>query len=334
VGEIVFPDGAPFGAGGLGSARTRFPREQEFAGAQAYNRWLIDYLEPHPERFAGQAIVPLHDIPKAIKEVHWAAEHGLKGVVMPGMDNDLPYFWDECYEPFWSACAETGLLLNFHGGIGQPDYGGAYLPGVPDVVRMRVSQFEFPWFAHRPLWFLIWAGVFERHPNLRVVFTEQHTDWVIRDIARMDHSWHNSMMEDSIKKIVPRPPSEYFREQVYLGCSVMSQGEVLSRDQIGLDRMMYGADFPHPEGTWGMNLTYLRATVGRAEMSADETADFLYRNAARIWGFDLGVIEPLVEKHGWSVEDVNDPLPLDAEASLKRKDALRPTVQLTPIRRG
>src|SRR5439155_20720386 len=192
----------------------------------------------------------------------------------------------------WSVCEETGLPINFHGGIGQPDYGGPHLPNVPDVVRMRISQFEFPWFAHRALWFLIWSGVLERNDGLRVIFTDQHSDWVIRNVARMDHSWHNSQMEDSIKAIVPHPPSTYFRRQVYMGCSVMSQGELVSRDQIGIDRMMYGADFPHPEGTWGMNLTYLQGTVGRTDMSEDEVHAFLYGNAARIFGFDLERLQP------------------------------------------
>lgn len=331
VGEILFPDGAPFGAGGLGSARNRYPKDQEMAGARAYNRWLVDYVSPYPERFAGQAIIPLADIDAAVKETYWAAEHGMKGVVMPGMDADLPLFWDPCYQAFWSACEETGLVINFHGGIGQPDYGGQHLPNVPDFVRMRISQFEFPWFAHRPLWFLIWAGVLERHPGLRVAFTEQHSDWVIRNIARMDHSWHNSIMDRSIRKIVPRPPSTYFDRQVYLGCSVMSQGELVSRDQIGIERMMYGSDFPHPEGSWGVNLKYLQATVGRTDMSRDEVHAFLYQNAAGLFGFDLEKLRPLIDEHGWDVDEVRTPLPSSESGPLIRKDALRPTVRLTPI---
>jgi len=328
IGEVLFPDGAPFGAGGLGSARTRFPRELELAGGHAYNRWLADFVEPHPERFAAQAIISLLDVDQAVADVHWAANHGFKGLVMPGMDDDLPMFWSSVYEPFWSACEETGLCLNFHGGIGQPTYGGAQLEGVPSNVRMRVSVFEFPFFAHRPLWFLIWSGVLERHPGLQIVFTEQHSDWVLQVIAQLDHSWHNGTMERSIRSIVPHPPSHYFRRQVHLGSSVLARGEVLNHQQIGSGTMMFGADFPHPEGTWGKTLPYLQATVGASDMSDDEVTAFLGGNAAALFGFDTTALQPVVDAHGWSLDEIRQPIEEAGRTKLLRSDAFRPTVAL------
>jgi len=332
VGEVLFPDGAPFGAGGLGSARTRFPREQELAGGRAYNRWLAEFVEPHPERFAAQAIISLMDVDEAVKDVHWAADHGFRGVVMPGMDEDLPMFWSSVYEPFWAACEERELVLNFHGGIGQPTYGGASLEGVAPEVRMRVSVFEFPWFAHRPLWFLIWSGVLERHPHLRVVFTEQHSDWMAHVVALLDHSWHNGFMERSIRKTVPHPPSFYVDRQVFLGSSVLARGEVLNHSQIGTGRMMFGADFPHPEGTWGRTLPWLRTTIADSDMTDDQVRAFLGGNAAEVFNFDLAALQPVVDEHGWSLEEVRSPIDPSQEGSLRRTDALRPTLSLnTPV---
>jgi predicted TIM-barrel fold metal-dependent hydrolase len=328
-GEVIFPDGAPFGAGGLGSARTRYPRHLELEGGRAYNRWLADYVSDHKERFAAQAIVSLADISEAVKDVRWAAEQGFKGIVMPGMDDDLPMFWADCYEPFWAACAETGLLLNFHGGIGQPSYGGAKLEGVPDAVRMRVSIFEFPWFAHRPLWFMLWSGVLERHPDLRLVFTEQHSDWLVSTVAQMDHSWLHGTMERSIRKIVPNPPSYYTDRQVFLGSSVLSAGEVFNRAQIGADRMMFGADFPHPEGTYGTTKTYLQACIGRSDMTAEEAGAFLSGNACRIFGFAAAALDPVVQQSGLELEEIMTP-PSDEETSrLGRRDVFRPVSALT-----
>jgi predicted TIM-barrel fold metal-dependent hydrolase len=333
VAEVLFPDGAPFGAGGLGSARTRFRRDLELAGGRAYNRWLADFVGQHPERFAAQAIISLVNVDEAIADVYWAAEHGFKGLVMPGMDDDIPMFWSSVYEPFWHACEETGLCVNFHGGIGQPTYGGAKLEGVPATVRMRVSVFEFPFFAHRPLWFLIWSGVLERHPHLQIVFTEQHSDWVVQVIAQLDHAWHNGTMDRSIRSIVPHPPSYYFRRQVHLGSSVLARGEVLNHEQIGLSAMMFGADFPHPEGTWGKTLPYLRATVGDSGMSDDDILAFLGGNAAQLFGFNVAALQPVVDAHGWSLDEIRGPLDEDARAKLRRSDAFRPTVALktTPV---
>ena len=328
VGEVLYPDGAPFGAGGLGSARTRFDRRLELAGGRAYNRWLDDFVDPHRDRFAAQAIISLIDIGEAVQDVHWAADHGFKGVVMPGMDDDLPMFWSSLYDPFWRAVEERGLVLNFHGGIGQPTYGGAQLEGVPPEVRMRVSVFEFPFFAHRPLWFLIWSGVLERHPNLRVVFTEQHSDWMVHAVAQLDHSWHNGTMERSIRTTVPQPPSFYVQRQVFLGSSVLSRGEIMNHRQIGTGRMMFGADFPHPEGTWGRTREYLRATIGAAEITDDEIRDFLGLNATKVFGFDTEKLAPIADACGLSLEEVRMPIDEAGLALLRRTDALRPTVAL------
>jgi hypothetical protein len=89
LGEVIFPDGAPFGAGALGSARTRYPRHLELEGGRAYNRWLVDYVSGHQERFAAQAIVSLADIDEAVKDVYWAAEHGMKGIVILSAGGNL-----------------------------------------------------------------------------------------------------------------------------------------------------------------------------------------------------------------------------------------------------
>ncbi|SNQ45336.1 putative Amidohydrolase 2 [Frankia canadensis] len=329
LGEVIFPDGAPFGAGGLGSARTRYPRHLELEGGRAYNRWLVDYISGYEKRFAAQAIISLVDIGEAVKDVYWAAEQGFKGIVMPGMDDDLPMFWADRYEPFWAACAETGLVLNFHGGIGQPTYGGAKLDGVPDCVRMRVSVFEFPWFAHRPLWFMVWSGVLERHPSLRLVFTEQHSDWLVATVAQMDHSWLHGTMERSIRDIVPHPPSYYTDRQVFLGSSILSAGEVFNRNQIGVDRMMFGADFPHPEGTYGSTLGYLRTCVGRSDMTVQEATAFLGGNASRIFGFDPVALDPVVQRHGLELDDIMTPPSEEEAGDLMRRDAFRPVSSLT-----
>jgi predicted TIM-barrel fold metal-dependent hydrolase len=330
VGEVLFPDGAPFGAGGLGSARTRYRADLDLAGARAYNRWILDFVGEHGDRLAPQAIASLYDIDEAIREAYWAKENGFKAIFMPGMDDERPLYWDPIYEPFWSACEEVGLPINFHGGTGLPDYGGAVVPGVPPEVRARISGFEFPYFAHRPLWFLIWSGVLERHPNLRAVFTEQHSDWVIGVLAMMDHSWHNSMMDDRLKAIVRRPPSEYFERQVWIGSSLLARGELLTRDQIGIHKMMFGADFPHPEGTFGLTREYLRATVGAMDMPESEIRAFLGGNAAEFYGFDLEALAPAVASHGLGLGEVTSPLPAEQEHILRRADALRPTTTLAP----
>jgi predicted TIM-barrel fold metal-dependent hydrolase len=333
VGEVLFPDGAPFSAGGLGSRRTKYAPDLERAGGRAYNRWLADFVDGHPG-LGAQAIVSLADVDEAVKDVYWAKEHGFKAIFAPGMDQSQPLYWDPMYDPFWAACADTGLPLNFHGGTGQPKYDEHPVDGVPMDVRLRVSGIEFAWWARRPLHFLILSGVLERFSDLRVIFTEQHCDWVAGLMAQLDHSWHNSMLNDSLKQIVPRPPSEYFRRQVFIGASLLARGEVITRDQIGADRMMFGVDFPHPEGTWGTTRDYLRATVGAAQMSEPEIRAFLGGTAAEVFGFDAAALQARADEVGLGLDEVTGGEIADSEAEEEKfryLDVFRPTVGLTPL---
>ena len=106
-------------------------------------------------------------------EIHWAAEHGLKGILFPALppDADVPKLWSDEADPIWRACEETGLSVNQHGGAGVPDYSTA-------KIKNFLMIMEVPFFAHRSLWHVILSGVFERFPNLQFVMTEQRTGWV------------------------------------------------------------------------------------------------------------------------------------------------------------
>jgi predicted TIM-barrel fold metal-dependent hydrolase len=322
--EVLFADSAPFGAGGIGSAREQFGAELELAGARAYNRWIAEWVSAHPDRYAAQSIVTFSDVDAAVEDVYWAKEHGIRGITVPGMERGIPLYWDPVYNPFWTACEETGLPINFHAGVGHTDYGGANIPGVPYSVRMRVSQFESRWFSHRPLWFLIWSGVLERHPGLKVIFTETHSDWITEVIAKMDHSYDHSMLDDAVKDVVKHRPSEYWSRQCYLGASLLSRVEAAHHREIGTQSMMFGADFPHPEGTWKSTLTYLQATLGSAGVDEASARAILGENAAAVFGFDLQALRPVADEVGFEIEDILTPVDPALEPSFDRTDIVRP----------
>ncbi len=89
AGEVIFPDGItemnmpPFGAG-LSLPTEGIDPELQWAGARSHNRWLAEFCQMAPERRAGVAIVPvLWDVDEAVKEIHWARENGLKGILLP-----------------------------------------------------------------------------------------------------------------------------------------------------------------------------------------------------------------------------------------------------------
>jgi len=332
VGEIIFPNGGPWGAAGFGSDFVRYDSELVLAGVRAYNRWIVDFTSGHPQ-LGAQTIAFLDDVDEAVKDVYWAKEHGVKSLYMRGMDMERPLYWDRIYDPFWAACAETGLPVNFHGATGGPRWRSSDLvvPGLPYDVRSRIAITEFVFWAQRPLWFMMWSGVFERHPHLRAVFSEMHCHWAAGLIASMDHSWNNSFFNDSIKETVPRPPSEYFERQVMLGASNLAKGELaVGAKESYRHKMMFGADFPHPESTYPYTREYLRATVGNSDMTEPEIRAFMGEMAAEFFDFDLSALRPLADEHGLEISEITEPLPADEEKRLFGKlDPGRPTTSLT-----
>jgi len=287
--------------------------DRRWAGLRAHNRWLADFCADAPGRRAGIAQIMLHDVEGSVAEIRWAAEHGLTGgILLPGAPpgSGLPPLYAPDYEPIWSACEDVGLPVNSHSGSAAPDYG--------DYDSARVMfLLEVTWWAHRTLWQLLFSGVMERHPNLQFVFTEQGTAWVPEELTRLDYyqgrltgaggaagsqeaKFGASTHQLSLK------PSEYWARQCHLGSSFIRRPEVEMRHQVGVDRIMWGSDFPHLEGCWPFSRTHLRMAF--AGVPEPEVRAMVGANAARVYGLDLDALAPLAEQFGPSPADVDNPL--------------------------
>ena len=105
-------------------------------------------------------------------------------------------------------------------------------------------------FTRRPLWFMIFGGVFDRHPDLRVVVTENGVQWLPRSSA----TWSRSSTPTAERRCAPTSRcdrSSTSRPHVCLGGSLMKRYEAEMRQEIGIERLMWGADYPHLEGRPG-----------------------------------------------------------------------------------
>ena len=316
VAEVIFPNTIPpfFPKSSLvhqPPAATAGDLELRSEGLRAHNRWLADFCAAAPGRRAGIAQILLHDVDAAVEEIRWAAGAGLTGgVLLPGTPpgSGLAPLYASDYEPLWSTCAELGLPLNHHTGSGSPDYGD-----YPEAQIMFLV--EATWWAHRALWQLVYAGVMERHPTLQFVFTEQGTAWLPEQLATLDayrdrmasaagsqeHAWGaEAMARLSLK------PSEYWGRQCHVGSSFIRRHEVAMRHAVGVDRIMWGSDFPHREGCWPFSREHLRLAF--AEVDPKEVAAMVGGNAARVYGFDLDALAPVAARVGPSVDEVAKPL--------------------------
>jgi predicted TIM-barrel fold metal-dependent hydrolase len=292
VAEVIFPGGSIETVSPFGSGLMTYQYEQDAAlwaeGCRAYNRWLADFCAEAPGRRAGVGVLVVEDVGWMVDEVRWLREHGVfGGVALPNGTNGQPHYNHPRYEPFWSACEELGMPVHSHTGW-TPNYGN-------HAGSLGIFLQEVVWFAHRHLWFMLWSGVFERHPGLKLVMTEQGSTWITDALAQMDRNYETPMFRQ-LRRILPLKPSEYYRRQVFLGAAFPDEATVGARHAIGVDKLLWGSDYPHLEGTWPHTrerLAQVFAKVPRAEV-----AQMLGANAAKVFGFDAAALERLAAKHG------------------------------------
>jgi predicted TIM-barrel fold metal-dependent hydrolase len=316
VAEVLFPNTVPpfFPKASLTAQPPPIDAgdsERRWAGLQAHNRWLVDFCGEAPGRRAGIAQIGLSDIDASVAEVRWAKEAGLTGgVLLPGVPPGLglPQLYDPYYEPLWRVCAELDLPINHHGGSANP-------PMDPSDEGTVVFLLEVTWWSHRALAHLIVGGVLERYPDLQVVFTEQGTAWVPDELMRLDYFFHRMRTAVGSQEYVwgapvmeklSLQPSEYFARQCHIGASFMRQAEVPLRHKVGLDRIMWGCDYPHKEASYPHSELALRQAF--AGVPHDEVDKLLAGNAAALYGFDLDLLRPIGDEVGPLVDRVNTPL--------------------------
>jgi predicted TIM-barrel fold metal-dependent hydrolase len=307
VGEIVYPNTIPpfYARGSLvATAPSADDFELRLAGLRAHNRWLADWCAEYPARRAGIGQMLLNDIEEAVRDVHWIADHGLRGgVLLPGLppDSPIPPLHARLYDPVWRACEERGVIVNAHGGSSSPDYGD-------HPASLSLWIMETAWFSHRPLWTFILAGVFDRFPNLRLVLAEQGSGW-IRDALDVMDNFYAQISQGNVgvmrfvdPQLLERMPSEYWHANCDVAASFLHREDCARRHGIGIDHIMWGADYPHLEGTTPFSAEAIRMTF--AGVPEAEVRAMLGGNAARVYGFDLDQLDPLAARFGPRVDAV------------------------------
>src|SRR5271155_4142003 len=279
----------------------RHPAELRWAGARAYHRWLAEQMQVGQGRLSAVADPgPCIDMKSTLAELKWVAEHGFVSVGVPGVigDSSLPPLYDPYFEPFWAACSNLGLVLSTHAGWGQ-DQGGFFdfleklsVSGELDVDNQMAvleemsdelksaddSPLALDIGPRRAMWLLMMSGVFDRHPELKLVLTEVRADWVPATLRYLD-AWFDGSRSSAKKK-----PSEYWVSNCLATPSGIHISEIEMRHEIGVRQMMFGTDFPHPEGTWPNTQDWIRAAF--ADVPEDEARLMLGENAIACYHLD------------------------------------------------
>jgi predicted TIM-barrel fold metal-dependent hydrolase len=242
-----------------------------------YNAWLAEFCAKAPGRFAGIGCLAHGDHARAAAEIERCARLGLAGVEL-GMTPDMLPLWHDDWEPIWRTAHETGLPVHLHTTGPRTDQRWA---GNPSTYRRwlatHMCAFQVPMYA--VLSAILFGGAPERYPTLKIVLGESGIGWLPYALERLDYEW-----EDQFRDIIPRPPTEYWRRQFYATFQIDHTG-LKNLDAIGAGNVMWGSDFPHPDGTWPDSRAILEPQL--ALISAADRRKILFENARDLYKFPI-----------------------------------------------
>ena len=239
----------------------------------AYNRWLEEYCAVAPDRLYGMAQIAMASVAEGIEELRKAHEMGFRGVMMPGNPQHEDYHHLD-YTPFYEAAVDLKMPLSFHILTSSSDHiGGQRGPRINAFAAIiRGCQDIIGTF--------IFGGVFERHPDLKLVCVEADAGWVPHYMYRMDHAYkrHRYWMKcDEMQRL----PSEYFKENVYL--TFQDDWTAFEfRNACNVRRLMWANDFPHSDSTWPWSQEMLAEHT--VDLTAQERDWILHDNVAELYG--------------------------------------------------
>jgi predicted TIM-barrel fold metal-dependent hydrolase len=230
-----------------------------YAFFHAFNAWIDeDWGFNYDNRIYAPPVIPMADVHRSLDELDWAIERGCRVVTMtPG-----PWYGrspaDTYFDPFWQRMNDARIASVFHayGGVPAP-YRSFYerewaRPPVTNRAHSDLLMSAILPF-HRPvmdsMMAMILGGLFNRFPNLAVLSIEVGAAWVGYCLHELDHAGSN-LVERRVTtfdgELVGRP-SEVFKRHCYVA-PFPEEDVVALAGLIGADRVLFGSDWPHPEG--------------------------------------------------------------------------------------
>ena len=243
-----------------------------------YNEWLADFCAAAPDRFAGLASIPSHDVDAAVAEIQNVAERGvLKGIEVANTHDMAPLF-DPSWKPVWEVANEAQLPIHYHTIGPKNDYNFDNMAALQRRQAFAVHITSFQLAMSKIIMEIIYGGVLEAYPKIKVVIGESGIGWIPYILDHMDLEW-----EDQFKALTLKmKPSDYWRRQ----CFATYQSDPIGLrllDILGEDNVMWGSDFPHPDGVWPDSKAFIEREFEHIPKTIKQK--ILCDNAAELYGF-------------------------------------------------
>lgn len=283
--QIIYPNLAGFGNQNFLKVEDE---DLRLRCATVYNDAMAEIQSDTQERILPMALMPWWNIDQCVDEVERSSELGLRGIVMCSDPDSIgmPDLGDDAWTPFWEVCNDRRIPVNFHIAASETSFnafGRAAWPSMGMQRKLALGSTSLFMENARVLGNLIYSGIPERFPNLRIVSVESGIGWIPFLLEALDYEWDETGSQ--IEQKLSMKPSDYFRRQFY-GCFWFERtGPRELIDQVGEDNVLFETDYPHP--------TCLYPSVGEhiAEVTADWSATrrrkILQDNAADLYGIEL-----------------------------------------------
>jgi predicted TIM-barrel fold metal-dependent hydrolase len=276
--EVLYP------SLGLGLYWIKDPAFQE-ACFRAYNDWLIEYCSAMPDRLVGLAMISMWNIDNAVAELRRCKDAGLCGAMIWERPPESHSFQNTDNDPFWAAAAEMDMPVALHiltdHGITQ--WRVETNPTGPARYKATVMmQFEI----ELALFDIIFSGVLERHPNLKVISVENEYNWLASLLVRMDKGYER-FRRDMPLSLTMRP-SDYVHRQIKVTFFNDAIGP-MTAPYVGTDLLMWSSDYPHQNSTWPHSREVIARDLGG--FSQEDREKMLWRNVVEL--HKLRIPEPV-----------------------------------------
>jgi predicted TIM-barrel fold metal-dependent hydrolase len=267
--QVLYPSLAPqpqsFGA----------DPELQTACVRAYNDWVADFASYAPDRLVGMPMAPATGVDDVLAEWRRVAEAGARGFVISGYPSGelVPTDVDD---RFWAEVEEWDYAVHIHFGFTSgvsltASTGVGYLASAA-LIDMGIGMY-------RPLADVVYSGLFDRCPKLRLVLVEGGIGWIPYFCHHLDDNFLRRRFRAGVQ--LARMPSEYVREHVYATFIEDPLG-VRARHEIGVDKIMWSTDYPHTNSNWPNSQRI--ASYEFRDVPADERDLIMRDNALRMYG--------------------------------------------------
>jgi predicted TIM-barrel fold metal-dependent hydrolase len=285
-----------FGGGPLGT----FNSDLYIASYEAYSRWVMDWCSVAPKRLVPIGYVPMRDVDETIAIIRMLAKMGFRAINIPafpqnpdgwstssgvkaikagqgsaltGDPQGALQYWQPEFDRLWATICELGLVTTFHLGARVPRFGEKQF-FLPDMPMSKLSMAE-------PIAILIFNGIFQRFPDLKVASIESGVGWFAFFAEYCDRTWEKQRFWT--ESPLTEKPSFYMDRQVY-GSFIQDRAGVLMRDLPGAGNIMWSSDYPHSETTFPISRNIIARDFEGVPLAA--TQDITANIARSLYGLD------------------------------------------------